>query len=44
MRIRLRCGCGVINYNRVDWIVHFRRGNLWGALKDLFNTRIEIQR
>lgn len=42
MKIQFRCGCGGVNYNREDWLCHFRHRSLWRALRHLLLTRIEI--
>ena len=43
MRIRFRCGCGGINYNRKDWLCHFKYRGFWNGLKNLIKTHPIIQ-
>jgi hypothetical protein len=44
MRIQFRCGCGQVNYNREDWLSHFKyslRGK-FHAFKLFLKTKVEI--
>jgi len=45
---QFRCGCGLVNYNREDWLSHFKH-NVCGnrfvrGLRNLALTRIEFKR
>ena len=44
MRIQFRCGCGSVNYNREDWLSHFKYRGFWRGLRHLLYTRIEVVR
>lgn len=45
--LRFKCGCGEYNYNREDWLSHWKHGRhrkdwMWRALRHFLLTRIEI--
>jgi hypothetical protein len=42
--MKFKCGCGSYNYNRGDWLAHFKHGQhgVWRAVKHLLFTRIEL--
>ena len=42
MKIRFRCGCGLINHDWCDWTCHFKYRGFKYGLKRLFNTKIEL--
>jgi hypothetical protein len=44
MRIQYRCGCGELNYNREDWLSHWKHGlnGKWRAVVLFFKTKIEL--
>lgn len=44
MKIYWKCGCGSYNYNREDWISHFKYRGFWNGLKNLLKTRPHVQR
>ena len=46
MHVQFRCGCGEVNYNRQDWLAHFKYGlnGKLRALRHLLMTRIELVR
>lgn len=46
MKIRFRCGCGLVNYDLADWLSHFKYdvNGKWRAFELLMKTRIEIVR
>lgn len=44
MRLIWRCGCGDINFNREDWLCHFRHRGFWRGMRHLLMTRIELHK